>query len=246
MKKLLTVSQGEHFAGNIRTTMAAVLIGLALGMTLWTATAPLAHAQTRPTDQIALNFAQHLPPNTTIAKATKGQLIAAVTAAVKAAPRQIAEIVKLGGEARKGDIADILAAAIRGLGRNPDCRLAAQGLEAAMEVEAREASRLAEQTLAQVPSCTSEIQQVNRGGGAGADAETDQGEGNFGNAPGNQNPPPGSISAGGGSQSGRCQVCHTDGQGRRRTLTISCNAVPQHIGHGDTEGPCPVTPTQNP
>ena len=244
MKKLLTVPQGEHFAARIRSTMAALLIGLALTMTLWIATAPVVEAQARPTDQVALNFGQHLPPNTTAAKATKGQLVAAVTAAVKADPRNIGQYVKYAGQLRKGDIEDIVAAAIRALGRNPDCQLVAEAVDGGFDVDASKGVRIVELALRLAPNCTSEIQQVDRTG-QGTDA-TDQGQGNFGGAPGNQNPPPGSISGGGGSQSGRCQVCHTSGNGKRQTLTISCNAVPAHIGHGDTEGPCPVTPTQNP
>ena len=240
MKKLLTVPQGEHFAAHIRSTMAALLIGLALGMMLWTATAPVAEAQGPDAQQ---TLQSNLPPNTTMAKASKGQLVSAVAAAVKSAPGGIGQYVRLAAQARKGDVEDIVAAAIRALGRNPDCQLVAQAVSAGTDVNPALASRIVELALRLTPNCTSEIQQINQ---SGRGADTDQGEGNFGGAPGNQNPPPGSISGGGGSQSGRCQVCHRDGQGRRRTLTISCNAVPAHIRHGDTEGPCPVTPTQNP
>jgi hypothetical protein len=240
MKKLLTVSQGEHFAAKIRSTMGAVLIALALGIALWTATAPVAEAQ-GPNAQQALQSS--LPPNTSIDRASKGQLVSAVTAAVKGSPRNIGQFVRLAAQARKGDVQDFLAAAIRALGRNPDCQLAADAVEAGMEVDADGVARLVELALRLAPNCSSQIQAIDRSGRGDG---TDQGEGNFGNAPGNQNPPPGSISGGGGSQSGRCQVCHTGGNGKRQTLTISCNALPQHIAHGDTEGACPVTPTQNP
>lgn len=242
MKKLLTVSQGEHIAARIRSTMATLLIGLALVMALWTATAPIAEAQGPDAQQ---TLQANLPPNTTMAKASKGQLVSAVTAAVKSSPRGIGQFVRLAAQARKGDVEDIVAAAIRALGRNPDCQLVAQAVDAGTDVNPAVASRIVELALRLAPNCATEIQQTDRAGARGTDA-ADQGEGNFGGAPGNQNPPPGSISGGGGSQSGRCQVCHRDGQGRRRTLTISCNAVPAHIRHGDTEGPCPVTPTQNP
>ena len=236
MKKLLTVSQGEHFAAKIRSTMGALLIALALGMGLWIATAPVAEAQGGNAQQA---LQSNLPPNTTIAKATKGQLVAAVAAAVKGSPRNIGQFVRLAAQARKGDMEDILAAAIRALGRNADCQLVVDAVEGGMEVDPDSTARLVELALRLAPNCSSQIQAINRAG-------TDEGEGNFGNAPGNQNPPPGSISGGGGSQSGRCQVCHTSSNGKRQTLTISCNAVPAHIGHGDTEGPCPVTPVQNP
>lgn len=239
MKELLTVSKGEHFAARVRRTMAVLLIGLGLGTTLWIATVPVAEAQAPNAQQM---LQSNLPPNTTLAKANKGQLLAAVTASVKSSPRNIGEIVRVAAQARKGDVVDIVAAAIRALGRNPDPQLVAAAVEAAIEANPDQASKIIEIALRLAPNASSEIQQINASGARG----TDQGEGNFGNAPGNQNPPPGSISGGGGSQSGRCQVCHRDGQGRRRTLTISCNAVPAHIRHGDTEGPCPVTPTQNP
>lgn len=239
MKKLLTASQGEHFAGNIRSTMSALLLALALGMGLWIATGPVAEAQGANAQQ---TLQSNLPPNTTLGKATKGQLVAAVTAAVKSAPRGIGQFVRLGGAARKGDIEDIVAAAVRALGRNPDCQLVADAAEAGIEVDPTKAAQIVELALRLAPNCASQIQAIDR---AGRGEGTDQGEGNFANAPGNQNPPPGSIS-GGGSQSGRCQVCHTSGSGKRQTLTISCNAVPAHISHGDTEGPCPVTPVQNP
>ncbi len=239
MKKLLTVSKGGHFAAGVRSTIAVLLIGFALVMTLWIATAPVAEAQGQNAQQ---TLQSNLPANTTIAKANKGQLVSAVTAAVKSSPRNIGQFVRLAAQARKADVEDILAAAIRALGRNPDCQLVAQAVGSATEAAPDSAARIVELALRVAPNCASEIQQANSAGGR----DTDEGEGNFGNAPGNQNPPPGSISGGGGSQSGRCQVCHRDGQGRRRTLTISCNAVPAHIRHGDTEGACPVTPTQNP
>ena len=242
MKKLLTVPQGEHFAAQIRGTMAALLIGLALVMVLWTATAPVAEAQGPDAQQ---TLQSNLPPNTSMAKATKGQLVAAVTGAVKSSPRGIGQFVRLAAQARKGDVEDIVAAAIRALGRNPDCQLVVQAVDAGMDANPDVAARIVELALRLAPNCASQIQQMDRAGGRGTDG-SEEGEGNFGNAPGNQNPPPGSISGGGGSQSGRCQVCHTTGNGQRKTLTISCNALPAHIGHGDTEGACPVTPTQNP
>ena len=237
MKKLLTVSKGEHLAARVRRTFGVLLIGLGLGMALWTATIPVAEAQGGDAQQM---LQSNLPGNTTIARANKGQLVSAVAAAVKGSPRNIGQIVSLAARARKGDVTDLVAAAIRALGRNPDCALVARAVEAGIEANPDRSSEIVEMALRLAPNCRSEIEQINRGGGA------DEGEGNFGNAPGNQNPPPGSIGGGGGSQSGRCQVCHTSGNGKRQTLTISCNAVPAHIGHGDTEGPCPVTPTQNP
>jgi hypothetical protein len=41
----------------------------------------------------------------------------------------------------------------------------------------------------------------------------------------------------------RTQVCHHTGSTKNphRTLTISSRAVPAHLRHGDTPGPCPTT-----
>ncbi|MFL5734598.1 MAG: S-layer homology domain-containing protein [Chloroflexia bacterium] len=47
----------------------------------------------------------------------------------------------------------------------------------------------------------------------------------------------------------RVTICHRTGNGGSHTITISCNALPAHLRHGDTVGPCPVgTPgtRQNP
>jgi hypothetical protein len=36
-------------------------------------------------------------------------------------------------------------------------------------------------------------------------------------------------------------ICHRTGSGKRVTITISENALPAHLAHGDTVGPCPTT-----
>ena len=244
MKKLLTVSKGEHLAARVRGTLAVLLIGMSLGLALWTATTPLAQAQGSSAEQ---TLQSKLPANTSLAKANKNQVVQAVGAAVQGSPRNIGQFVSVAAQARKGDAVDIVAAAIRALGTDPDCDLVVRAVEAGVEASPKNAAQIVENAVRVAGTCGPAVQQAtaaNRPNDAGS--RGDAGEGNFGNTAGNQNPPPGSISGGGGSQSGRCQVCHRDGQGRGRTLTISCNAVPAHIRHGDTEGPCPVTPTQNP
>lgn len=40
----------------------------------------------------------------------------------------------------------------------------------------------------------------------------------------------------------QCTVCHMG----RFTLTLPCQALNGHLGHGDTIGACPVTETLNP
>jgi len=39
---------------------------------------------------------------------------------------------------------------------------------------------------------------------------------------------------------GRVTICHRTGNGGHHTITVSCNALPAHLAHGDTIGPCPV------
>jgi S-layer homology domain len=39
---------------------------------------------------------------------------------------------------------------------------------------------------------------------------------------------------------GRVTICHQTGNGESHTITISCSALPAHLRHGDTVGPCPV------
>jgi len=45
--------------------------------------------------------------------------------------------------------------------------------------------------------------------------------------------------------SGRVTICHRTGNGNSHTITVSCNALPAHLAHGDTLGPCPQ-PTPRP
>jgi hypothetical protein len=56
----------------------------------------------------------------------------------------------------------------------------------------------------------------------------------------------GGIGAVGGSvasaqyQYGKVTICHVAGQsGNRVTITVAASAVPAHLDHGDTVGPCP-------
>jgi hypothetical protein len=55
----------------------------------------------------------------------------------------------------------------------------------------------------------------------------------------------GGIGTGGGSvasaqyQYGKVTICHVAGQsGNRVTITVAASAVPAHLAHGDTPGPC--------
>ena len=42
-----------------------------------------------------------------------------------------------------------------------------------------------------------------------------------------------------------CIVCHNMDH-NPHTITIDCHALAAHLAHGDLEGPCEVTPVQNP
>jgi hypothetical protein len=43
-------------------------------------------------------------------------------------------------------------------------------------------------------------------------------------------------------QYGKVTICHKAGpHGKRVPITVSRNAVPAHLRHGDTMGPCPAT-----
>ena len=40
-------------------------------------------------------------------------------------------------------------------------------------------------------------------------------------------------------QYGKATVCHRTGDGESQEITVSMNAVPAHLAHGDTVGSCP-------
>jgi len=234
MKNMLTGSNGTHFTTRLLRSAAVLLIVLGMSLAVWTATTPNAVAQSTAGDQdnrFVRMIEAELPQGKTIQNASKNELMAAVCAAIKRNRTSAAQIVRAASEAKPNWKKDILRTAFECVGTG-DCNLLGRILRGAISANPGDASDLTEAAVTYAPDCAF-------GGG-------DDDEGNFGNAPGNQNPPPGSIGGGGASQGGRCQVCHVTSNGRRQTLTISCNAVPAHLRHGDTEGPCPVTPTQNP
>jgi subtilisin-like proprotein convertase family protein len=50
----------------------------------------------------------------------------------------------------------------------------------------------------------------------------------------------GSVTASPTACQGRVTICHRTGNGGMHTITVSCNALPAHLRHGDTVGPCPA------
>lgn len=223
MKKLLMVSKGEHFATQLFRTIAVLLVSLGLALTFWTATMPLAEAQNMTPQQM---IQAELPQGRTMANANKNQFTTAVCAAVRRNRTAAPQIARAAIAARPELKEDTMRALFRCLG-DEDCELLGRVYRQFVSADPNNTSATHDLAVQLAPGC--------------ADAFGAADEGGFGGGTGNQNPPPGSIGGGGGGQGGRCQVCHNG-----NTLTVSCNAVPAHVRHGDTEGPCVVTPTQNP
>ena len=228
MKNMLQAPNGTHFTARVLRSTAVLFTGVALGFTLWTATAPLSNAQdTSPTRMIE----ESLPQGRTMANASKPQFLAAVCSAVKkfrsAAPQITRSAIETKGPWRN----DIIRTVVRCMGTR-DCTALGRVLNALNSAYPDDANATTELFLELAPGCASAF---GGGGGTGDD------EGNFGNAPGNQNPPPGSI-GGGGGQGNVIAICHNG-----RTIFVSPRGAEQHLANhpGDSLGPCQVTPTQN-
>ena len=245
MKQLL-VGSARH------RTFVAVIGALALAAALWMVTAPVATArEMSPAEMLQSS----MPANTSVASGSKAEVLNAVAIAVKKAPQAAAEIVRAAIAARKKFGPEIVAAAVRAIGPNR-CELVARIVSAAIAEDPDNASKIMEAAIAAAPACRTQIERATTGGQNGRngsrDGDSESGsssEGNFDSAPANNNPPPGSAGGGGGGfnpEKQRCQVCHVDEKnGKRKTKSVDCDDVPRHLKHGDTEGACPVTPTQN-
>jgi hypothetical protein len=230
MKKLLTVSNGQLLAARILKTTLVLLIGLALGTAFWVASMPVAQAQDMsPSRMIESQLAQ----GKSSASASKQEYLAAVCAAVKKFRNAAPQIVRVAAETHSEWKKDILRTAFRCLGPD-DCRLLGRVLHAAISGNGSDASELTELAIELAPNCSGAFP----GGGAGGG---DQGEGNFGNPPGNQNPPPGSV-GGGGGQGNVVAVCHNG-----VTIFLTPQGAEDDLRNnpGDTLGPCVVTNIQN-
>jgi hypothetical protein len=223
MKNMLKGTNGTHFSARLMRSTAVALTGVALGFALWTATATNSLAQ-EPSPQQMLE--QSMPAGQTMASASKPQFLAAVAAAVRKFPTAARDIVRAAIEARPAWRNDIIRAAVRALGTR-DCDALNRLHDALVAAFPADASAITELLAQLAPNCTF-------GGGGAPD------EGNFGNAPGNLNPPPGSV-GGSGGQGNLVAVCHNG-----RVIFVSPRAVQAHLNHGDSLGSCQVTPTQNP
>ncbi len=205
-----------------------LLISLALGTAFWVASTPVARAEEMsPTKMIE----SQLPSGKTTASANESEYLAAVGGAVRKYRSSAPQIVHAAVIAHPAWKKDILRAAFRNLGAE-DCRLLNAVLHAAIASDGSDASELTDLAIELAPNCASAFPQA--AGGA-------EGEGNFGNPPGNVNPPPGSI-GGGGGQSNLVAVCF---MGTTHFLTPE-DAQNFLRGHpGSTVGACVVTQIQN-
>lgn len=211
----------------VRST-AVTVIGVGLGIALWTATVPMSMAQgNSPTRLVEAN----LPKGQTIASASKADLLSALCAALKKNPNQAPQIVRMVAAARPDMARDILRTAFQCLGNN-DCRLLGRTLRGVIAAVPNDASGLTSLAVELSPDCAGSFP---GNGVPGSD------EGNFEQGPGNQNPPPGSIGAGGG-QGNVVAVCF---QGTTRFFSPGGAEDFINSHPGATVGSCVVTPVTN-
>jgi hypothetical protein len=212
----------------VRSTATAV-VGVGLGIALWTATIPTSMAQgNSPIRSVEAN----LPRGQTIAGANKADLLSALCAAVKKNPNQAPQIARMVAAARPEMARDILRTVFQCLG-NKDCNLLGRTLRGVIAAVPNDASGLTSLAVELSPDCAGSFPGGGPGGG---------GEGNFEQGPGNQNPPPGSIGAGGG-QGNVVAVCF---QGTTRFLSPGGAEDFINSHPGATVGACVVTPVTNP
>jgi len=230
MNKLLTEINEMHFSARLFKSTAIAIIGLALGVALWTATAPISVAQGMTAERMV---EESLPQGQTMAKANKPDLLSAVCSAVKKFPKSAPQIVRVAASARPEWSKDIMRTAFRCVGTS-DCGLLGRIYRSLVAADPENANALTELAIELAPSCSGTFQP---GGGGGDD---DDG-GVFGNAPGNQNPPPGSI-GGGGGQGNVVAVCLN---GVTRFFSPEGAEDFLNGNPGATLGACGVTDDQN-
>ncbi len=232
MKNMLTGINGVNRSARLLRSTAVALTGLALVLALWSATVPMASAQgNNPARMIEAN----LPQGQTIAQASKADLLSAVCAAIKKNPRNAPQIARVAATARPEMAGDILRTAFRcaTTGAN-DCALLGRILRSVIAAVPDQASSLTDLAISLAGNCAGSFQPGNGGG-------EDNG-GNFGQGPGNQNPPPGSIGGVGGGQGNVVAICHNG-----KTIFVSPKTAEKFLAlnPGDTLGPCVITPVQN-
>jgi hypothetical protein len=228
---MLMRSNDRHFSVRWLRSTAVAIIGLGLGFALWTATVPMASAQGG--GNVTKMVEENLPQGQNVGNASKADLLSAICAAVKKHRNAAPQIARAMAAARPDLAKDILRTVFRCLG-NDDCRLLGGVLRAINAAVPNGASEHTTLAVELVPDCAPDFSRP--GGGPGDNGGNfDQG------APGNQNPPPGTI-GGGGGQGNVVAICHNG-----RTIFVSPQGAENHlrVHSGDTLGPCVVTPTAN-
>lgn len=223
MKKLLMVSNGEHIAAQIAKSLGVLLMTLALGAMFLGATTS-AQAQNTPAQMIEAQ----LPQGKTIATAGKAEFLSALCSAVSANRKAAPQIARFAADVKPDWKEDILRTAFRCLG-SEDCRLLGRVLRAI--ATGSDSASLTALAIELAPECSSAF---------GAAPPVD--EGVFGVAPGNLNPPPGSI-GGGGGQGNVVAVCVN---GVTRFVSPAAAEEILRTNPGATLGACQVTPITNP
>lgn len=222
MNKMLMVTNGGQIASQSAKIGVALLALLAMfgGLLL-----PVAHAQMTPAQMIEAE----LPQGTTIQTAAKAEFLTAVCNAVSKNRAAAPQIVRFAAEIKPDWKEDILRSAFRCLGTD-DCRLLTRVLRALATGD--DAATLTALAVELAPDCAGAF---GTGGVPGPD------EGGFGQAPGNLNPPPGSI-GGGGGQGNVVAVCVNN-----VTRFVSPEAAEQILRTtpGARLGACTVTPNTN-
>jgi len=226
MKKLLTVSNGEHLAARILKAALVLFVTLGLAVMFLIASSPVAQAQNMTPESM---IEAQLPQGKTAQTAAKTEFLAAVCAAVQKYRASSPQIVAFAADLKPQWKNDIMRTAFRCVGTD-DCRLLGRILRTLIAANPNDAQELTELAIELAPNCAKAF------GGGPPDEE-----GNFGNPPGNLNPPPGSI-GGGGGQGNVIAVCF-NGQ----TLFFSPQGAEDFLrsNPGATLGACQVTPGQN-
>ena len=225
---------------NSRTASAFLLaIGMALG--LWSAMAPEATAQEMMTPTAMVESFLR-PAGTTIATASREQLLDAVCQAVKRWHRQAPQIGRATAEARPDLRREIFETVFRCLGRDAkgiDCGLYDSVLDSFIAAFPRDAAMFTGLAVDLAPDCASAFGGPELGKNVIESTPVD--DGNFGQPPINVLPPPGSIGGGGGS-SNLVVICRNG-----RTIFVSPDRAEEILAEdpGATVGPCQVTPHCN-
>ena len=174
-----------------------------------------------------------LPAVEALGKASKPQLLNAVSAGI-GQYRQVAS--QLAGSAvitRKSWARDVLRVAFKAVGS--DCGARAKILRSVIAADPEEASALTEEALGLSPECAKEF---------AANTPTPMETATFDNAPvpDNFGNPPGLNGSFGGGQGNVVAICHNG-----RTLFLSPAAAERQLREnpGDRLGACQVTPVQN-